>query len=207
MHRGFYLAYTMHRTWFKKRKCPMAQQPSPSPGALRVAELNQNSPTPFALRPDAEASRALAAELDLLGLRKLSFSGEVVAQGGVDWKLSGQLGATVVQPCSVTLEPVTTRIETPVQRLYLADYEEVTAPEVEMPEDDTTEALGRWIEPHAVMLEALVLALPLYPRSDGADLGEQVFAEPGVTPMRDEDAKPFAGLADLKAQMTKPPKD
>ncbi|MCV3272334.1 YceD family protein [Roseobacter sinensis] len=185
----------------------MAQQPPPSPGALRVAELTQNRPTPFALSPDAGTLQALAAELDLLGLRKLTFTGDVSAQGDRDWRLTGQLGATVVQPCGVTLEPVTTRIETPVERHYLAQYEEITAPEVEMPEDDSTEPLGRWIEPHAVMVEALVLSLPLYPRSAGADLGEQVFAEPGVTPMRDEDTKPFAGLADLKAQMSKDAKD
>ncbi len=207
MHCGFYLAYTMHCPWFKKRKFDMAQQPSPSPGALRVAELNQNSPTAFALRPDAEALRSLATELELLGLRKLSFAGEVAAADGTDWILTGHLGATVVQPCGITLEPVTTRIETPVERHYLADYDHVTAPEIEMPEDDSTEPLGRWIEPHAVMIEALVLALPLYPRSEEADLGEQVFTEPGVTPMRDDDAKPFAGLADLKAQMTKSSKD
>ncbi len=197
----------MDRPWFKKRKCQMVKQPLPSPGALRVAELNQNSPTRFTLRPDAEMLAALADELQLLGLRKLSFQGTVAATERAGWDLAGRLGATVVQPCGATLEPVTTRIETEVTRRYLADYEEITAPEVEMPEDDSTEPLGRWIEPHAVMIEALVLALPLYPRSDGADLGEQVFAEPGVTPMRDEDAKPFAGLADLKAQMTKPSND
>ncbi len=207
MRRGFYLAYTMHRPWFKKRKYLMAKQSSPSAGALRVADLNQNSSTSFSLRPDAAALKAIATELDLLGLRKLSFSGEVAAHGGADWRLTGTLGATVVQPCSVTLEPVTTRIDVPVERMYLAQYEEIDAPEVEMPEDDTTEPLGQWIDPEQVMIEALVLALPLYPRSDGAELGETVYAEPGVTPMRDEDARPFAGLAGLKAQLDKTSKD
>ncbi|WP_299953343.1 DUF177 domain-containing protein [uncultured Roseobacter sp.] len=185
----------------------MAKQSSPSAGALRVADLNQNSSTSFSLRPDAAALKAIATELDLLGLRKLSFSGEVAAHGGADWRLTGTLGATVVQPCSVTLEPVTTRIDVPVERMYLAQYEEIDAPEVEMPEDDTTEPLGQWIDPEQVMIEALVLALPLYPRSDGAELGETVYAEPGVTPMRDEDARPFAGLAGLKAQLDKTSKD
>lgn len=185
----------------------MAKQSSPSAGALRVADLNQNSSTSFSLRPDAVALKAIAAELDLLGLRKLSFSGEVSAHGGADWRLTGALGATVVQPCSVTLEPVTTRIDVPVERMYLAQYEAIDAPEVEMPEDDSTEPLGQWIDPERVMIEALVLALPLYPRSDGAELGEAVYAEPGVTPMRDEDARPFAGLAGLKAQLDKTSKD
>lgn len=197
----------MDRPWFKKRKCLMTQQTPPGPDALRVADLKQNSATAFALRPDATTLQAIAAELDLLGLRKLSFSGEITAQGGADWRLTAKLGATVVQPCSVTLEPVTTRIDVPVDRIYLAGFEEIDAPEVEMPEDDTSEPLGAWIDPAQVMIEALVLALPLYPRSDGAELGETVYAEPGVAPMRDEDARPFAGLADLKAQMGKASKD
>ena len=31
-----------------------------------------------------------------------------------------------------------------------------------------------------------------------AELGDAVFAAPGITPMRDEDARPFSGLAALK---------
>jgi uncharacterized metal-binding protein YceD (DUF177 family) len=115
--------------------------------------------------------------------------------------LKAVLGATVVQPCSVTLDPVTTRIDVPVTRLYQREYQDIDAPEAEMPEDDTIEPLGTWIDVEAAMIEALVLALPLYPRADGAELGEAVFTTPGQTPMRDEDARPFAGLEALKSQM------
>ncbi|MHA6261665.1 YceD family protein [Arenibacterium sp. CAU 1754] len=171
--------------------------------ALRVADLAQNRPTPFDLRPNAEQMQALAQETDLIALRKLTFSGEVKSQGKQDWVLTGHLGATVVQPCVVTLEPVTTRIETDVQRTYLTEMPEADAAEVEMPEDDTIERLGTHIDPAVVMAEALVLALPLYPRKEGADLGEAVFTEPGQTPMRDEDTKPFAGLSQLRDTLKK----
>jgi hypothetical protein len=50
----------------------------------------------------------------------------------------------------------------------------------------------------ALMTEALVLALPLYPRAPGAELGSAVFAEPGTAPMTDESARPFARLGLLK---------
>ncbi|TDK51968.1 YceD family protein [Antarcticimicrobium luteum] len=168
--------------------------------ALRVAELPQNAPTPFDLSPDAGARAALAGELGLSALRKLRFTGRIVAHGARDWLLEGHLGATVVQPCVVTLDPVTTRIESDVRRLFLAEMPEDhdEAPEVEMPDDDTIEALGAWIDPAAVMAEALALALPLYPRKADADLGEAVFTAPGKMPMRDEDARPFAGLAGLR---------
>lgn len=179
----------------------MKQHPS-STTALRVSELSQNAPTAFLCRPDATHLKEIAEDLDLSSLRKLSFSGEIAAQGKADWRLTGKLGATVVQPCAVTLEPVTTRIDVPVQRLYQKDYVDIDAPEAEMPEDDTVEPLTAWIDPGAVMLEALALHVPEYPRADGAELGELVVTEPGVAPMRDEDARPFAGLAALKDQLS-----
>lgn len=177
------------------------KQNAPSEHALRVADLPQNSATTFELRPDTPVLKALAGDLGITALRKLSFQGRIVGAGAADWKLEGRLGATVVQPCVVTLEPVTTRIETQVARQYLRDYAETDAPEAEMPEDDTIEPLGRWIDPEAVMLETLALHIPLYPRSDDVALGEVVVTEPGVAPMRDEDARPFAGLASLKDQL------
>ncbi len=169
--------------------------------ALRVADLPQNAPTPFEITPDKPALDALARELGVTGLRKLRFTGQIRAIGKADWQLTGTLGATVVQDCVVTLEPVTTRIDEPVQITYLAHFETPDEEEVEMPEDDTTEPLGSHIDPAAVMTEALELHIPAYPRKEGASLGEAVYAEKGVTPMRDEDTRPFAGLAALRGQL------
>ena len=171
--------------------------------ALRVADLPQNSPTAFDLHPESAALQALASQLGLSGLRKLRFTGSVAAHGKRDWELTARLGATVVQPCVVTLEPVTTRLELDVRRLYLSDWAEPEAPEVEMSDDETVEPLRAEIDPALVMAESLALALPLYPRKDGADLGEAVFTEPGQEPMRDKDARPFAGLAQLRDQLDK----
>ncbi len=171
--------------------------------AFRVADLSQHSPTRFDLRPDSATCSALAEELGVLALRKLRFAGEIAAQGRRDWVLSASLGATVVQPCVVTLEPVTSRIDFDVRRLYVAHMPEIEEDEIEMPEDDSVEALGKIIDPGAVMAESLALALPQYPRKEGADLGAAVFAAPGVEPMTDEDARPFAGLAQLRESLKK----
>ena len=167
-----------------------------------MSELGQNEDTPFDIRPDANEMSAIAEPLDLLGLRKLSFVGRISASGADDWLLKAKLGATVVQPCAVSLAPVTTRIDVPIQRMYVQDYVEIDQPEAEMPEDETVEALGIWIDPWAVMIESLDLALPMYPRADQADFGQISVSEPGVTPMTDEDAKPFAGLAGLRDQLS-----
>ncbi len=172
--------------------------------ALRVADLSTKKPTRFALEPDAKAMAAIAAELGLQGLRKLRFKGELRTEGKHDWRLDAELGATVTQPCVVTLAPVTSRIDEKLTRRFVADlgYGE-DGEEVEMPEDDSVELLGEHIDPAQVMLEALALALPLYPRAEGAELGEAAFTEPGQTPMTDEETKPFSGLAALRDQLSK----
>ena len=179
---------------------------------LRVADLPTKKPTRFELVPEQAALRAIAEELGLQGLRKLRFKGEISADGKRDWRLTAQLGATVTQPCVVTLGPVTTRIEEPVERRFVAEIPDFGPSAkksdedeegIEMPEDDNTELLDSHIDPGAVMLEALSLALPLYPRAEDAALEETNFTEPGKDAMTDEDTKPFAGLAALREQLGK----
>jgi len=53
------------------------------------------------------------------------------------------------------------------------------------------------------MLEALQLALPLYPRAPGAELGSIEAAAPGSAPLEPEARRPFAGLADLMKEQDK----
>ncbi|MHC0052676.1 YceD family protein [Actibacterium sp. D379-3] len=175
---------------------------APQTTALRLAALPPGKPYAFALTPDAAARAAIAARLGLLALRKLSFRGQIVPEGRADWRLAARLGATVGQPCVVTLTPVTTRIDTDVIRRYLAEMpDQPEGDEVEMPEDDSAEPLPPLLDLNQVMEEALALNLPLYPRAEGAELGEAVFSAPGTAPMHDEDAKPLAGLAALRDRL------
>ncbi|MFQ6549604.1 YceD family protein [Aestuariibius sp. 2305UL40-4] len=176
----------------------------PRPSTLRIADLSTRRPTEFALKPTAEDLEKLARSLDVSAIRKLSFTGTLSPLNSADWRLEATLGATIVQPCVVTLDPVTTRIDEPVTRTYtphMPDLPDAAGAEVEMPEDDTLEPLTETIDLAAIMEEALALSIPAYPRKDGAETGEAVFTKPGATPLTDDDVKPFAGLADLKAKM------
>lgn len=178
-------------------------QHAPAATALRVADLPQNAATPFEFTPDAKALGEIATRMGVDALRKLRFKGEIRGTGQKDWRLTADIGFTVVQPCVVTLEPVTSRVDVKIERTFLADLKEEFGDdeEIEMPEDDSVEPLGSHIDPYEVMLESLALNLPQYPRKDGAALGESVHTAPGVAPMRDEDTRPFAGLAALKDQL------
>ncbi|ABD54704.1 YceD family protein [Jannaschia sp. CCS1] len=170
---------------------------------LALSRLGRASDTEVSVEPDAEARKRIAEDLSLLSLRKLRLTGTLTAMGKYDWNLRARLGATAVQECVVTLEPVTTRIDTDLIRNYVVDLPEPTEDDYEIPEDDTTEALPQTLDLIALITEALALALPDYPRAEGVELGQAVFAAPGVAPMTDEDAKPLAGLAALRDKLAK----
>jgi uncharacterized metal-binding protein YceD (DUF177 family) len=170
----------------------------------RVADLPTRKPHRFTWVPDAAALAALAPLVGAQTLRAVTLEGEFRPTGRHDVVLEARLRATAVQPCGITLAPVTTRIDAPVQRRYLSEMPEPEGDEVEMPEDDSAEPLPAVIDLADVLAEALTLALPLYPRAPGAELGAVQAAAPGVEPLTDEKVRPFAGLGALRDRLAKP---
>ncbi|MEP5758108.1 MAG: DUF177 domain-containing protein [Litoreibacter sp.] len=168
---------------------------------LRIADLNPKRPERFDIRPTPAQLEQMRETLDLSALRKVRLEGRLQARGKHDWELTAHIGGTTVQPCGVTLEPVTTRIEEDISRIYLAEWEDPEDSEVEMPGDDRSEPLPATLDLIEVTIEALSLALPLFPRAPDAELGEMIVTEPGTTPLTQDALKPFAGLAALKKKM------
>ena len=176
---------------------PRSSTPPPSATQrLNVAGLPRRAPRSFRLSTDPAARARLAETLDLLALRKLAFDGTLTPDGHDDWRLDAMLGATVVQACVVSGNPVTTRIDTRVLRHFVADMAEPEGSEAESPDDDTREALGAVIDLGAVMAEALSLALPDYPRAP--DLPAEPTAPEQVSLDDEVRPNPFAALAALK---------
>lgn len=164
---------------------------------IRLSGARERAPTPFDLRPGDGTRAALAAELGLDAVKKLRLTGELRPAGGQDWTLEAELGATIVQPCGITLAPVTTRIDETVRRRYLAALDGRAEPEEQEMPDDEAEPLPSSIDLEALMAEALSLAIPPFPRVEGAEMGEIRAAAPGAEPLGEEEAeKPFAGLAE-----------
>lgn len=194
-------AYIKPQSLFKKG-CFVSDH---APGGLprhpvRLAPPAPRQPVPFDLRPEAPARAALADELGITAVRKLAFVGTLVPVGRHDWTLTAQLGATVVQPCVVTLAPVTTRIDESVTRRFMADLPAPDPGETEMPDDDVDDlpaSLDLW----QVLAESLALALPAWPRAEGVEAVDMTVAEPGAEPLAGEAARPFAGLAALRGTL------
>ena len=161
---------------------------------LRADRLPARKPTEIDLTPDAAARDRIAASLDLLGLPALRLTGQIAAAPADAWQFEGRVTATVVQPCGITLAPVTTQIDEAVRRVWsphVTDASDLPV-EIEMG-DDETEPLESEIDLGAVLVEALTLALPAFPRAPGATLEDS-----GDEPAAPENTrKPFAGLADL----------
>ncbi|MCC5975253.1 MAG: DUF177 domain-containing protein [Rubellimicrobium sp.] len=161
---------------------------------VRLGEVSRRGDTAFTLAPDADERASLAQDLGIPAIRKLRFSGTLHPTGRSDWDLRAELGATVVQDCVITLAPVTTRIDETVIRRYVEGLAPPGPGEIEMPDDDTVEALPATLDLRLVMAEALALALPHWPRAEGATLEADIGAPPGVAPLTEDELRPFAGL-------------
>ena len=85
---------------------------------LELKHLVQNRGVNFDLTLSEVDISEIIEQLELLSLRKIKFSGTILPIGKGDWRLSGELGATVEQACSLTLAPVRSRIDTPVVRNF-----------------------------------------------------------------------------------------
>jgi hypothetical protein len=168
--------------------------PPPAPpfsDPIAPAALARRQEIAIDVAPDPGAARGIADALGLLGLKGARLRGILRPAGARDWRLEARLTATATQPCVVTLAPVVTRIDAPVTRRFVADWVEPGPGEHQMTADeDEIEPIGRRIDPGAVLVEALSLALPDHPRAPDA-----------APPDAPEDAvgearhRPFAGLA------------
>lgn len=167
---------------------------------ILLSRLNGRESHAFRVEVSDALRQYLVELLDLVSLRKLRFEGALHPVAARDWQLRADLGATVVQPCVVTLDPVTTRIDQRVDITYVAGFDEPTAAESEMDSDDSVEALVEEIDLESVLAEALALHVPDYPRKEGVALANAVSGHED-TSEEEERQRPFAGLGDLRDKL------
>ena len=171
-------------------------------------DLKHNKPFNFDLCPSPQFNQALSKELGVSNLSKLRLKGTLSAFSQNGWLLKGHLGATVVQTCVISLEPVNTRIEASVTRKFLPTIDSTietvgNLEDIELNQDETVEILGKGVNLRELLKEVLLLELPFYPKAEGATLKTLTFSGVGVKTMSDQDARPFAGLAVLKDKFRK----
>jgi uncharacterized metal-binding protein YceD (DUF177 family) len=132
------------------------------------------------------AVRAALAELaNVRDLPELSAVFDLTRQGA-GAHASGRLSARVGQTCVVSLEPMESTLDEPIEVTFSASGEAVTADDEEPPEP----LVGDSLDLGALATEFLLLAIDPYPRKAGAQ-----FAAPKV---EEGGEHPFAALATLK---------
>jgi uncharacterized metal-binding protein YceD (DUF177 family) len=145
---------------------------------------------------NAEERQELARVLDIASCERLAVDYKIQPMRSGLYRLTGRILADVVQPCVITLEPVTQHIDEaldielrPTGMLPEAEEGEqdiLQAPDVEPIEDDA-------VNVGLIVLEHLSTTIDPYPRLPGAEL-DSVAASAG------QGANPFAVLKKLKDQ-------
>jgi hypothetical protein len=146
-----------------------------------------------------ETARAgLAAVAGLRDLPRLSAVFDL-ARRGAGVRVTGQVRAKVAQSCVVTLEPVETDVEEPIDLAFApspggkaqgsAETTDQDAGDEEPPEP----LIGGQLDLGAIATEFLLLGIDPYPRKAGAE-----FMPPKAD---DTGARPFAALEALKKRL------
>ncbi|MEO1490791.1 MAG: YceD family protein [Pseudomonadota bacterium] len=184
---------------------PTDLAPAPFQRPIEVESLSAARPKPFDLVADAEARAEIAAFLGLPRLDALRMKGEINAAGRDRWRLTARLTAELCQTCVVSLSDVSESIDEDIVRDFIPaeDVSALEGTDLDLADEDDPDPYERVIDPGIVAIECLALALDPYPRAPGAEVTVSAVAAPGVAPLKDDDLKPFAGLAALKDKMTR----
>ena len=142
---------------------------------------------------DAAERSALARRFGLIAIDRLA-ADFTIRRDAAGIIARGRLSGAVVQPCSVTGEPVPAKIEEDFAIRFVAEGEG-SEDELELSADDcdTVFYTSGAVDLGEAAAETLALALDPFPRSTGA---AAALREAGV--LSEEEAGPFAALAKLK---------
>lgn len=148
------------------------------------------------LKPDDAVRQAVADAVGVLALPRLEASFDLAPLAGDGLRISGRVSACVEQNCVLTLEPMRSEIEEPVD-LVLVQAGAMPPPRAALDIDVSEEAgtpdvlQGHEVDLGAIATEFLTLGIDPYPRKQGAQF--QAPAAPD-----EPEAHPFAVLAALK---------
>jgi uncharacterized metal-binding protein YceD (DUF177 family) len=166
---------------------------------LRVDEIKDEASG--SIETTAAEMTAIAKLLDLRGLEDLALTYRLVRAGAGRLRLKGELKATVIQTCVVSLEPVESNLEVPVEAEFWP--EAMIGAHEEREEGHGTPALAEWPEPISegridlgpLIYETLATSLEPYPKREGVSFE---WSQEGEAPNREPRTSPFAALGALK---------
>ncbi|MEZ5839906.1 MAG: DUF177 domain-containing protein [Hyphomicrobiales bacterium] len=173
------------------------------PPLSRPVDVGTLTPTGTTLNINAGPGEraALAADLGILSIEKLTASLAVTRWRRSGLKAVGSLDAEVTQACGVTLEPVPETLHEEIEARFLPEGEgglPKPSPELDIYHDETDPPepfAGKSVDLGELIAEHLALGLNPYPRKPGLEFVDVIEDE-----VEEEEPaeSPFAVLAGLK---------
>ncbi len=142
-----------------------------------------------------DALKELAERLNVIEAKKASFKGNLKLQSASQIYLCGTIRAKLVQPCSLTLEPVVTNICKKITRTFFIESRKDKSRKksvFELTEKSfDNDVIIDEINLGGVLIETISLETPDYPKKSGASIS--------LTPIESIDREnPFSILSKLK---------
>jgi uncharacterized metal-binding protein YceD (DUF177 family) len=173
--------------------------PPPLARTLRIDEVKDGEER--LIEVDSAEREAIASLLDLIALDRLSFAFQVHRRGQGCLTLEGALSASMTQTCVVSLDPVASTLEAPVEIEFWPLH--LIADRAETADEAASNSSLAWPEPIVdhkidlgpVIYETLATALDPYPKREGVSFQwSEGSAETNAEPAQ----SPFEALRSLK---------
>ena len=162
---------------------------------ISLAQIKREIECQFHLVCSKIALSELARRLNVIEAKKASFNGHLKLQVANQIFLFGTVKAKLIQPCSLTLEPVVTTIYKRIERTFFigsTDNKPMKKSVFELNEKSfDNDIILDEINLGDVLMETISLETPDYPKKSGASIS--------FTPTKSMDRKnPFSILSKLK---------
>jgi uncharacterized metal-binding protein YceD (DUF177 family) len=177
----------------KKRKTA-EQRPDDPPWSVPVpiADIPETGRR-IDLAADEATRAALAKTLNIVALPRLDAALELTRHGREGVRVTGVVSAVVGQNCVVTLQPMESRVEEPLDLVFVPAGQAKRTVAGDTGEDPPEVLTGSTLDLGALAAEFLALGIDPYPRLPDASFEPLVEGDPT--------SHPFAALAALKKDM------
>ena len=162
---------------------------------ILIEQIKREIEYEFHLVCSKDALRELSKKLNVIEAKKASFNGHLKLQVANQIVLCGTVKAKLIQPCSLTLEPVVTTIYKKIARTFFIGSNEkkpIKKSVFELTEKSfDNDIILNEINLGEVLMETISLETPDYPKKSGASIS--------LAPTESMDREnPFSILSKLK---------
>ena len=162
---------------------------------ISIEQIKREIECKFHLVCSKDALRELPKRLNVIEAKKASFNGHLKLQAANQIFLCGTVKAKLIQPCSLTLEPLVTTIYKRIERTFFIgsnENQQMKKSVLELTEKSfDNDIILDEINLGDVLMETISLETPDYPKKSGASIS--------LTPTESMDREnPFSILSKLK---------